>query len=66
VRDLIDLDRREVVMRCGRPGTVSAGAAEHLRPGVGGAGHVNEILTPAISFLRRIGEDAVIVTRTSR
>jgi phenylpropionate dioxygenase-like ring-hydroxylating dioxygenase large terminal subunit len=65
VRDLIDLDRREVKMRVLSDPEIYRLELEHLyaRAWVGLA-HVSEIPAAGDFVLRHIGEDAVIVTRT--
>jgi len=66
VRDLIDLTGAKCQSGAVRPGTVSAGVQNNLRPAWVGLAHSMRSLTPAIVVLRRIGEDAVIVTAPRR
>jgi len=67
VRDLVDLDRREVSMRVLSDPELYRLELQNIfaRAWVGLA-HVNEIPNAGDFVLRHIGEDAVIVTRTSR
>src|SRR5882757_6059939 len=67
VRDLVDLDRREVSMRVLSDPELYRLELQHIftRAWVGLA-HVNEIPNAGDFVLRHIGEDRVIVTRTPK
>jgi phenylpropionate dioxygenase-like ring-hydroxylating dioxygenase large terminal subunit len=65
VRDLIDLDRREVAMRVLSDPEIYRLELEHIfAKGWSGLAHVNEIPEVGDFVVRYIGEDKVIVTRT--